>query len=101
MRHSSIDHKFRSSPGESGTAEEVKEEEETPAASLTAVEEGGGDDDADTLAWEGFMSPVMDSSSLDVLTVVVEETEIEAHLRFVLEVGVVVATVIVERRKGR
>jgi len=59
------------------------EEAETPAASLTAVkyDDGNdGDNDANTLAWEGFMIPVVDEESMEVLTVVVEETEIEAPL---------------------
>lgn len=51
-----------------------------PAAGLTTVEDDDGDDDRNTLALHGFMSPVVGDASLEVLTVVVKETEIEAPL---------------------
>ena len=67
----------QSTPGESGTEVEANEEEETPAASLTAVDEHANND-ANTLAWEGFMNPAEDPCNLNVVIVVVEETEVEA-----------------------
>ena len=101
-KHSSVNHMFCSTPGESGTAVEVNEEEETPAASLNTVDEHDDKND-DTLAWEGFMSPVEDSCNLNMVTVVVEETEIEAPLPPTLRIrgGDIVATVMARRKNGR
>jgi len=76
MKHFSDNHMLQPTTGESGTRVESNKEEETPAASLIAVD-NHTNNDADTLAWEGFMSPVEDPYDLNMVTVVVEETEIE------------------------